>query len=240
MSKCTAGQMEFGRLGRRVLSADFNGGALNSDGGLMLLRRVDERIGLSRSVAAVLSDARNPDRITHDMRALVAQRLYALCCGYEGLNDHGALRRDPLMQTAVGVTRDLGPAPTLCRLENAATQADAASYLYDTLYCARGEAENRTKEAQLDLFGTRASCHDFLANQIRLLLAALAYTLMISLRRLARQGTALQHACAATLRVRRLKIGVAIIRNTRRIRLMFASHHPYRDTFLSAAQALAP
>lgn len=62
---------------------------------------------------------------------------------------------------------------------------------------------------------------------------------MISLRRLALQGTALQHACAATIRVRLIKIGVAIIRNTRRIRLMFASHHPYRDTFLSAAQALA-
>ena len=71
-------------------------------------------------------------------------------------------------------------------------------------------------------------------------MAALAYTLMISLRRLALQGTALQRACAATIRVRLLKIGVAIIRNTRRIRLMFASHHPYRDTFLSAAQALAP
>lgn len=93
--------MEFGRLGRRVLSADFDGGALSSDGGLMLLRRVDERIGLSRAAASVLSDARNPDRITHDMRALVAQRLYALCCGYEDLNDHSALRRDPLMQTAV-------------------------------------------------------------------------------------------------------------------------------------------
>jgi hypothetical protein len=120
------------------------------------------------------------------------------------------------------------------------TLADAPIYLYDTLYCARGEAENRIKEAQLDLFGTRASCHDFLANQIRLLLAALTYTLMISLRRLALQGTALQCARAATIRVRLLKIGVAIIRNTRRIRLMFASHHPYRDTFLSAAQALAP
>lgn len=94
------------------------------------------------------------------------------------------------------------------------TLTNVSSYLYDTLYCARGEAENRIKEAQLDLFGTRASCHDLLANQIRLLLAALAYTL--------------------------IKIGVAIIRHTRRIRLMFASHHPYRDTFLSAAQALAP
>jgi hypothetical protein len=54
--------------------------------------------------------------------------------------------------------------------------------LYDALYCQRGEAENRIKEVQLDLFGTRASCHKFLANQFRLLLAGLAYTLMHRLR----------------------------------------------------------
>src|SRR5690606_39029513 len=66
--------------------------------------------------------------------------------------------------------------------------------LYDELYCARGEAENRIKEAQLDLFGTRASCHRFEANQFRLLLAALAYTLMHRLRRIALAGTELERA----------------------------------------------
>jgi hypothetical protein len=70
--------------------------------------------------------------------------------------------------------------------------------LYERRYCARGEAENRIKEAQLDLFGRRASCHRFQANQLRLLLAALAYTLMITLRRLALQGTELAQACTAT------------------------------------------
>lgn len=57
--------------------------------------------------------------------------------------------------------------------------------LYEQLYCARGEAENRIKEAQIDLFGRRASCHKYAANQLRLLLAALAYTLMLNLRRIA-------------------------------------------------------
>ena len=60
--------------------------------------------------------------------------------------------------------------------------AGDAAQLYERLYCARGEAENRIKEAQLDLFGTRASCHRFAANQLRVLLAALAYTLMQRLR----------------------------------------------------------
>ena len=124
MPKCTADQMSFGRLGRRKIEANFEGGALSSDGGLMLLRQVDRRIGLSRAVAAALHDPRNQDLIVHEMRDLVAQRLYALCCGYEDLNDHAALRNDPLMQTAVGKSDELGSSPTLCRLEKRATRSD--------------------------------------------------------------------------------------------------------------------
>lgn len=436
MPDCTESKMQFGRLGRRVIEADFSAGDLSSDGGLMLLRRVDERIGLSRAAAAVLDDAREQTRITHSLRDLIAQRLYALCCGYEDLNDHDRLRTDSLMQTAVGRVEPLASAPTLCRLEARATpkqaaalhavlvdqfiasfdappaelvldidasdvplhggqernefhayydhhcylplyvfcgqamlacylrrsridgaknatalikllvkrlrqawpgvrvivRADsgfcrqrllrwceranvryivglarnarleaqvqyaelmlaedyarsptkqrligefaygadswdierrvitrleygaqgnnprfvvtnldgAASDLYERLYCARGEAENRIKEAQLDLFGTRASCHRFAANQLRLLLAALAYTLMQRLRDLALAGSELERASAATIRCRLLKIGAAIVRNTRRVRILLASHHPLRHVFASAAQALAP
>ena len=112
--------------------------------------------------------------------------------------------------------------------------------LYERRYCARGEAENRIKEAQLDLFGRRASCHRFQANQLRLLLAALAYTLMINLRRLALTDTELAQACTATIRTRLLKIGAAIVRNTRRGRVLLASAHPMKHVFLTAARALAP
>ena len=436
MPNRTAEKIGFGRVGRRVIEADFDGGDLSSDGGLMLLRRADERIGLTRAVAAVFSDPRDPARITHRLRDLLAQRLYGLCCGYEDLNDHDSLRGDLLMQTAVGRVEPLASAPTLCRLETRATRAQAvalhgvlieqfiagyktapselvldidasdvplhgrqelaefhayydhhcylplyvfcgqamlacvlrrsridgaknaaalikllvarlrqawprvritvrgdsgfcrqrllrlceragvnyliglarnarlqgrvavaelmladeyertgvkqrlvdeftyaadtwnierrvitrlefgaqgtnprfvvtnlhgdATALYDGLYCARGEAENRIKEVQLDLFGTRASCHRFAANQLRLLLAALAYTLMQRLREIGLQGTELQRATAATIRVRLLKIGAAIVRNTRRVRILLASHHPLRDVFLHAAHALAP
>jgi len=112
--------------------------------------------------------------------------------------------------------------------------------LYEGLYCARGEAENRIKEAQLDLFGRRASAHRFAANQLHLLLAAFAYTLIIQLRRRALQGTELARACAATIRIKLLKIGAAVVRNTRRVRLLLASSHPLKHVFLSAAHALAP
>ena len=436
MPKCSDGTIGFGRLGRRVIEANFDGGDISSDGGVLLLRRADERIGLSRAAAAVLSDPRDPRRITHALRDLLAQRIYGLCCGYEDLNDHDALRDDLLMQTAVGRVDALASPPTLSRLETRATRAQAvalhgvlidqfiashktapaelvldidasdvplhgsqeraefhayydhhcylplyvfcgqamlacvlrrsridgaknaaavikllvhrlrrawpdtriivrgdsgfcrqrllrwcersgvsyiiglarnarlearvrlaelmladeyersgtkqrlidefayaadswdtprrvitrlehgaqgnnprfvvsnlegeAVQLYERLYCARGEAENRIKEAQLDLFGTRASCHRFAANQLRLLLAALAYTLMQRLRELALKGTELERAAAATIRTRLLKIGAAIVRNTRRVRVLLASHHPLRAVFLSAARALAP
>ena len=72
----TAEKPEFGRVGRRVIEVNFDGGDLTSDGGLMLMRRVDERIGLTRAVAAVFSDGRDPAKITHRLRDLIAQRLY--------------------------------------------------------------------------------------------------------------------------------------------------------------------
>jgi hypothetical protein len=435
MPKCTDAPVEFGRLGRRVIEANFEGGDISSDGGVLLLRRTDERIGLSRAAAAALGDPREPARITHGLRELLAQRIYGLCCGYEDLNDHDTLRSDLLMQTAVGSVDALASSPTLSRLETRATRAQAvalhgvlveqfiashtaapaelvldidasdvplhgnqeqaefhayydhhcylplyvfcgqamlacvlrpsridgaknaaavvklliarlrrawpdthfivrgdsgfcrqrilrwcersgvgyivglarnarlqasvqyaeamladeyartgikqrlideftyaadswdierrvitrleygaqgnnprfvvtnlsgeAIQLYERLYCARGEAENRIKEAQLDLFGTRASCRRFAANQLRLLLAALAYTLMHRLRSLALAGSELERATAATMRVRLLKIGAAVLRNTRRVRVLLASHHPLRELFALAAARLA-
>lgn len=436
MPKCTDEAVEFGRVGRRVVQAAFDGGDIVSDGGSLLLRRVDERIGLTRMAAAAIGDKRRRASVRHDMRSLLAQRIYGLCCGWEDVTDHNALRHDLAVQTAVGRDEELASGPTLSRLENSATMAHAvalnrvlleqfiasrdtvpdelvldidathvplhgqqegahfhahydnycylplyvfcgqdmlacvlrpswrdpasvlsalvklvaarlrqawpevklivrgdsgfcrskalrrfeswgidyiiglqknvallwrsaiamhalaeayeaagakqrliddftyaarswprerrviarlehgaqganprfvvtrlagdATELYERLYCARGEAENRIKEAQLDLFGRRASCSRFAANQMRLLLAALAYTLMINLRRLGLAGTELERACTATIRTKLLKIGAAVLRNTRRVRLFLASHHPLKQVFLSAARALAP
>jgi hypothetical protein len=422
-------------VGRRVIEAAFDGGDLVSDGGVVLLRQVDERIGLTRAAARVFADRRRSASVTHSVRDMLAQRVYGLCCGWEDVTDHNLLRRDLALQTAVGRVEDLASGPTLSRLETTATPAHAAalngvlveqfiaaqerapkelvldidathvplhgaqerahfhSYydnycylplyvfcgqdllacvlrpssrdpasvlsalvkllvqrlrqkwpkvrvvvradsgfcrpqalrrfelwdvdyviglqknaallqrvalaelyladayqdsgtkqrligefqygakswgrerriitrlehdahganprfvvtslkddaqtLYEQRYCARGEAENRIKEAQLDLFGRRASCHKYHANQLRLLLAALAYTLMVKLRRLGLQGTELAKACTATIRTRLLKIGAAIVRNTRRVRLLLASQHPLQHVFLAAARALA-
>jgi len=436
MPKCTDETVEFGRVGRRVVEAAFDGGDIVSDGGVLLLKRIDERLGLTRAAARAFGDERRGASVQHSMHSLLAQRIYGLCLGWSDVCDHNVLRRDLVMQTSVGRAEPLASAPTLSRLETGATPAHAAalhevlmqqfiashakpprelvldvdathvplhgeqehghfhayydnycylplyvfagqdmlacvlrpsdrdpasvvsalvrrllvllrrawpktkivvradsgfcrpqvlrrlerwgvSYviglqknsrlaqqvelaelalaeqyaarktkqrmfgefeyaartwdkprrviarlehgqqganprfivtdlpgsaqaLYERRYCARGEAENRIKEAQLDLFGRRASCHRFQANQLRLLLAALAYTLMINLRRLALKGTELAQACTTTIRTKLLKIGAAIVRNTRRVRVLLASAHPMRHVFLTAARALAP
>jgi hypothetical protein len=109
--------------------------------------------------------------------------------------------------------------------------AGAAQWLYDTLYCQRGEAENRIKEAQVGLFATRTSCQVLRSNQLRMLLAALAYVLIERLRTLALQGTALASAQVDTLRIKLLKVAAVVTRNTRRIRLYFASNWPSADIF---------
>ena len=110
--------------------------------------------------------------------------------------------------------------------------------LYDHIYCQRGEAENRIKEAQVGLFATRTSCHHFAANQLRVLLAALAYVLIERMRTLALQGTELATAQVDTLRIRLLKLAAVVTRNTRRVRLYFASNWPTAAIFAQAMRAL--
>ena len=110
--------------------------------------------------------------------------------------------------------------------------------LYDHIYCQRGEAENRIKEAQVGLFATRTSCHHFAANQLRVLLAALAYVLIERMRTLALQGTELATAQVDTLRMRLLKLAAVLTRNTRRVRLYFASNWPTAAIFAQAMRAL--
>ena len=113
-----------------------------------------------------------------------------------------------------------------------------AQELYDDLYCQRGEAENRIKEAQVGLFATRTSCQHFQSNQLRMLLAALGYVLIERLRALALQGTTLACAQVDTLRIKLLKLAAVVTRNTRRIRLYLATNWPSADIFAHAMRQL--
>ena len=115
-----------------------------------------------------------------------------------------------------------------------------AKALYERLYCARGEMENRIKEQQLALFADRTSCHKWWSNQFRPILSSLAYTLIATIRRLGLRGTTMARAQADTIRLKLLKIGAVVIRNTRRVRLHLSSACPYQDLVRLAAIRLKP
>ncbi len=434
MTNCTQESFNFPPLNRRKVEAEFSGGNISSDGGVLLLRDIDNRLGLMKSVDQVLKDSRDPHLTKHSQLTLLRQRVYGLCLGYEDLNDQTDLRKDPALQTAVNQDQVLASQATLCRFDNRhdrqvmvdihrlfieqfiasfkeipeelildfdatddpthgqqdntfyhgyyrhycflplyvfcgeqmlvsylrPSNIDGAKHspailkllvtelrkvwpkvkiifrgdggfnrqllvrwcerhdvfyiigytrnqrlmkiihaslnqtkanfelskekqrdfmdfyyaadswnkkrhiiaklevtakgpnprfimtnlsgeaqaLYDELYCARGDMENRIKEQQLGLFADRTSASHWWANQFRLLLSSLGYILLESIRRIALTGTELARAQATTIRLKLLKIGAVIIRNTRRIRFLLSSHYPYQDLFKAVAVKL--
>jgi hypothetical protein len=114
-----------------------------------------------------------------------------------------------------------------------------ARELYEDFYCARGECENRIKEAQLDLFADRLSAATFRANQLRLWLASAAYVLMHALRRIGLKNTALARACANTIRLRLLKIGAVVTVSVRRVKLAMSEACANQREFIAAFHALS-
>jgi hypothetical protein len=100
-AECTQFVLGFHPLKRREIRAQFDGGAISSDGGGLLLREVEKRIGILQQFAACFTDYRNADLIEHTVQELVAQRVYGLALGYEDLNDHEELRADPLLAMLV-------------------------------------------------------------------------------------------------------------------------------------------
>ena len=102
ITECSQSSFSFARHFRRQVSARFDGGVISSDGGALLLREVDRRIKLLPRLAACFEDRRDPRRIEHRVGELVSQRVYALALGYEDLNDHDELRRDPLLALLAG------------------------------------------------------------------------------------------------------------------------------------------
>lgn len=102
MTECTPEQMSFGSIGRREIVAKFDGGTITSNGGVLLLGAVEKRIKLLERFAECFTDSRDARFVEHPVRQLVSQRVLGLALGYEDLNDHDALRRDPLLAAVVG------------------------------------------------------------------------------------------------------------------------------------------
>lgn len=107
-TECNSSQIEFEGVGKRKLVASFDAEHITSDGGLVLLERVDRRVGLMHRFANCFVDHRDPELIEHELEQLLRQRVFGISCGYEDLNDHAALRDDPLMAAVVGKADPLG------------------------------------------------------------------------------------------------------------------------------------
>jgi len=440
MTECNSQSLRFTRVKRQQVVADFNGGRLTTDAGVLLLREVDQQIGLLDAINDCIPDPRDPRFTIHEQREMLAQRIFSLALGYEDLNDQQTLRDDPALQVAAQKAPDpddpLASPSTLCRLENrvagkalvklsqvlveqflaahttppseiildfdatddpvhgqqekrfyhgyyrhycflplyvfcgghllvallrpskidgakyaraitkllverirqqwpdvkivirgdggfcrwrlmrwcdshgvdyvfgigknkvlerriaplmeqaeaafaltgqkqrlfgetdyaagtwdrsrrvimkaerleagpnrrfvVTTLTDSPESLYDNQYTPRGDMENRIKEQQLMLFADRTSCHDFLANQFRLLLSSFAYVLLHALRRLYLAGTDLATAQVHRIRLTLLKLAARVTVSVRRIVLHCASSYPYQALFRTVAATLLP
>jgi hypothetical protein len=212
MTDCTTRPLVFASIDRRQIVADFKGGDLTSDGGLPLLREVDRRIGLLDALDDAIGDP------VHGHQ--------------EGYAAESWDR--PRRVIAKAEYGDKGDNPRFL----VTSLSGNAQELYEKVYCQRGEAENRIKEQQLHLFADRTSCHDFLANQFRVLLSAAAYVLMETLRRVGLAGTELAQAQVDTIRLKVLKIGARVVRSVRRIVLHLASGYPLQELLAGALRRL--
>jgi hypothetical protein len=153
-TECNGAYLDFPMLGPRQVLADFGGGDISSDGGALLLRETERLTGIIRQFATCFTDHRNPDLTEHSVEHLLAQRVYGLALGYEDLNDHDDLRRDPLLAAVVGKAdptgqtrqrpRDRGKAlagkSTLNRLELTPVGADEDSR-YQKITCHTHDVE---------------------------------------------------------------------------------------------------
>lgn len=435
MTNCISLNYQFSKVKNRQVAINFAGGDISSDGGSLLLKEADNRLGITSNLAKFFPDSRDQDKITHSLVSMLKQRIYGIALGYEDLNDQTNLRKCPALQTTVGVIEDMASASTLCRLENQADRkfaveahkimidsfiashnkppkqlildfdatddeihgnqegkfyhgyyrhycflplyvfcggkllvsylrtskqdqakhswailallvkrfrkewpeveiifrgdggfcrhrmfnwcdrnkvkyivgiaknnnlnkllaptmqkakelldetkqkqrlftdfeykAKSWSYkrkivgkaevtymgenprfivtnlagdpeaLYDKIYCARGDMENRIKEQQLELFADRTSCSKWWGNQFRLILSGLAYTLIEYIRDKLLKGTELAKAQVGTIRLKLFKIGAIIIRNTRRIKFLLSSSYPYQHLWDHVMKKLA-
>jgi hypothetical protein len=134
MTDTTILPFSFPAVGRKKLTADFDGGRLTSDGGVMLLAMAERRLGIADRLARAFPDRRDPSRITHTLADMIRARSFAIACGYEDADDLDSLRVDPAFKLACGrlpeTGADLCSQPTLSRLENAPALKDAIRLTY--------------------------------------------------------------------------------------------------------------
>jgi hypothetical protein len=142
MQEDTTERFAFPAIGRKKLTAAFDGGRLTSDGGVMLLAAAERRIGIAQTLAPLIADPRDPRLVTHSVADILRARMLAIACGYEDADDLDHLRTDPGFKLACGRLPDTGAElcsqPTMSRWENAPTLREVIrmSHAMVDIYCA--------------------------------------------------------------------------------------------------------
>jgi hypothetical protein len=157
-------QLSFSFYRHQPILADFSGGQITSDAGLLPLRAFDQRHHLTRDLAQLLTDPREDDRVRHDSLALLRQRIYQIVAGYEDANDADRLRHDPLLQIVADqkLGNPLGSQPTFSRWENAPSSRDLVRLndaLREIFIRVCGEQVRRNGEILLDIDSTDDPTH---------------------------------------------------------------------------------
>jgi len=158
MTDCPT-QLTFDFLPRKQVVADFSGGAITSDAGLLPIRELDQRLGWTVRIARVLSDGRQQSKVEHGSLTLLRQRLFGLIAGYEDANDHTRLRHDPILQAVAGKDT-LASQPTLSRFENSVTARHIAQlnrFLVEQFL--QRHRSQRPRRMILDIDPTDDPCH---------------------------------------------------------------------------------
>jgi Transposase DDE domain group 1 len=158
MTNDTILPFSFPAVGRKKITAAFDGGRLTSDGGVMLLSLADRRVGVAEKLSCVFPERRDPTRIAHTLCDLIRARIFAIACGYEDGNDLDHLRRDPAFKLACGrlpdTDRDLCSQPTLSRLENAPDLREVIRLSYALVDLWMGSYERTPSAITLDIDDT--------------------------------------------------------------------------------------
>ena len=164
MTSCCIPQLSFSFYRHRPIRADFSGGQISSDAGLLPLRAFDQRHGLTRDLAKCLTDFREEERTRHSVLSLFRQRLYQIIAGYEDANDADRLRHDPAFQILADqpLGTPLGSQPTLSRWENSPAPRDLLHLqdaLLDWFVKICGEQVRKRGEILLDVDSTDDPTH---------------------------------------------------------------------------------
>jgi Transposase DDE domain group 1 len=194
---------------------------------------VDFVFGLARNerlVAAI--EAELEHAIAKSRRTSRPERRFK---SFMWMTRHSWSRKRRIVAKAEATQGEANPRFIVTSLPRAACKA---KYLYEKVYCARGDMENRIKECQLDLFADRTSAATMRANQLRLWFHSMAYVLLCAMRRIALQGTALANATCGTLRLKLLKVGALVRISVRRINVAMASACPVAEDWTRAAVRL--